>query len=190
MIDFEFIISAGSEIKHGRPVPRLSIDDCRLLYDTVLDYKCKIIVEIGAMLGTSSMVLGLAARQVEGRVFSIEIKPRKEWFENITDCGLQDTVELIQGDSKNVKHDLFPHIDFLFIDGDHQIQSALNDYLRWEPVVRKGGLIAFHDIYGPPSAKVNKAIEMILEDDGCNLVEVAKCPVSKDCGTIVFEKLE
>lgn len=37
-------------------------------------------------------------------------------------------------------------IDLLFIDGDHQYASVLTDWLLYSPLVKKGGLIAFHDV--------------------------------------------
>ena len=37
-------------------------------------------------------------------------------------------------------------IDFLFIDGDHRYDAILKDYNMYSPLVRKGGIIAFHDI--------------------------------------------
>lgn len=37
-------------------------------------------------------------------------------------------------------------IDFLFIDGDHSYEGVRQDFLSYSPLVRPGGLIAFHDI--------------------------------------------
>lgn len=37
-------------------------------------------------------------------------------------------------------------VDFLFIDGDHRYQAIKEDYKLYSPFVRKGGMIAFHDI--------------------------------------------
>jgi cephalosporin hydroxylase len=37
-------------------------------------------------------------------------------------------------------------IDFLFIDGDHTYNGVKQDYKMYGPLVRKGGIIAFHDI--------------------------------------------
>ena len=37
-------------------------------------------------------------------------------------------------------------VDFLFIDGDHSYDGVKNDFLQYGPLVRPGGLIAFHDI--------------------------------------------
>ena len=35
--------------------------------------------------------------------------------------------------------------DVLFIDGDHGYREVSSDYLRYGPMVRQGGIIAFHD---------------------------------------------
>jgi predicted O-methyltransferase YrrM len=37
-------------------------------------------------------------------------------------------------------------VDFLFIDGDHSYEGVSRDFSLFSPVVRTGGLIAFHDI--------------------------------------------
>jgi predicted O-methyltransferase YrrM len=39
-------------------------------------------------------------------------------------------------------------VDLLFIDGDHTYASVESDYLNYEPMVRKGGIVAFHDVIG------------------------------------------
>ena len=36
-------------------------------------------------------------------------------------------------------------IDFLFIDGNHSYEQVLADYLMYSPLVKRGGVIAFHD---------------------------------------------
>lgn len=38
-------------------------------------------------------------------------------------------------------------LDFLFIDGDHSEEGVTQDFNLYSPLVRKGGLIAFHDIH-------------------------------------------
>jgi len=37
-------------------------------------------------------------------------------------------------------------LDFLFIDGDHRYDGVKRDFLGYAPLVRNGGIIAFHDI--------------------------------------------
>jgi predicted O-methyltransferase YrrM len=50
-------------------------------------------------------------------------------------------------------------VDFLSIDSDHTYEGIKRDFQVYSPLVRKGGLIAFHDICkGPPElvGAVNK----------------------------------
>lgn len=42
-------------------------------------------------------------------------------------------------------------IDFLFIDGDHSYAGVKQDFETYGPLVRPGGLIAFHDIVPAPA---------------------------------------
>lgn len=37
-------------------------------------------------------------------------------------------------------------VDFLFVDGDHTYDGVKRDYELYSPLVRRGGLIAFHDV--------------------------------------------
>jgi predicted O-methyltransferase YrrM len=182
-IDWPAIIAAG-DYKGAN----LSVDDCKLLYTTAVDIGARTIVEIGACKGTSSIVLGLAARASGGHVWSIESRPRKEWYANMTAYDLRPTVTLCQGLSPWVELNLPGSIDLLFIDGEHKTRWCLMDYHYWSHFVRSGGRIAFHDIYGPASAKVNRAIEMILADDADKLTELARCPPARRCGTVLFAK--
>jgi predicted O-methyltransferase YrrM len=46
-------------------------------------------------------------------------------------------------------------LDMLFIDGDHTYKGVKQDFELYSPLVRKGGLIVFHDIaYHPPKTGV------------------------------------
>jgi predicted O-methyltransferase YrrM len=45
-------------------------------------------------------------------------------------------------------------VDVLFIDGDHSYDGVRRDYELYAPLVRRGGLIAFHDIVEGPEELV------------------------------------
>jgi predicted O-methyltransferase YrrM len=50
-------------------------------------------------------------------------------------------------------------IDFLFIDGDHTYEGVKEDFEMYSQLVRKGGVVAFHDIVEHPTetgCEVNK----------------------------------
>jgi len=53
-------------------------------------------------------------------------------------------------------HSMFPNgLDFLFIDGDHTYEGARQDFANYAPMVRPGGVIAFHDLMTPKSGLQN-----------------------------------
>jgi predicted O-methyltransferase YrrM len=45
--------------------------------------------------------------------------------------------------------------DFLFIDGDHRLETVTRDHDLYAPLVKPGGLVAFHDIIKPPIRKLD-----------------------------------
>jgi len=61
-------------------------------------------------------------------------------------------VLMLKGDShdpeifKMISDRMEGSIDFLFIDGDHTYEGAKQDYETYGPLVRPGGLVAFHDV--------------------------------------------
>jgi predicted O-methyltransferase YrrM len=59
-------------------------------------------------------------------------------------------IRLIQGDShdkETLKKVSDRKYDLLFIDGDHSFEGVKKDFEMYSPLVRKGGLVAFHDIF-------------------------------------------
>jgi predicted O-methyltransferase YrrM len=62
---------------------------------------------------------------------------------------------LIRGDSHSEEvatrvRDITQSLDVLFIDGDHTYEGVNHDFLSYSPLVRTGGIVAFHDIAEHP----------------------------------------
>ena len=58
---------------------------------------------------------------------------------------------LIRGDSHSEEisekvREMARSLDMLFIDGDHSYDGVKHDFVSYSPLVRPGGIIAFHDI--------------------------------------------
>jgi predicted O-methyltransferase YrrM len=116
-------------------------------------------VEIGTgQGGTLFFLTRLASRQAtiisidlpEGRSGSYSLK-RQLLYERFRRRGQK--LRLLRGNShlpwvlKRLKGVLGEEpIDFLFIDGDRRFAGVKQDFETYSPLVRKGGLIAFHDI--------------------------------------------
>lgn len=69
----------------------------------------------------------------------------------------QQSLHLVRGDSHEPAtlervRGLLPEssVDFLFIDGDHSYQGVKADFELFSPLVRPGGIVAFHDIVPHP----------------------------------------
>ena len=52
----------------------------------------------------------------------------------------------IHGDSQDVSALWSKPISLLFIDGDHSYEGVKKDTLSWEPFIKRGGTILYHDI--------------------------------------------
>jgi predicted O-methyltransferase YrrM len=84
--------------------------------------------------------------------------PRRRWFyQRFARSGQQ--LHLLQGDSHSPEMldrtgTVFKglSLDYLFIDGDHTYEGVRQDFELYSPLVRKGGVIAFHDIAEHPPA--------------------------------------
>ncbi len=47
-------------------------------------------------------------------------------------------------------------LDFLFVDGDHSYEGVKKDFEMYSPLVRQGGIVAFHDIVPGPTENVGE----------------------------------
>src|SRR5256714_13649069 len=70
------------------------------------------VLEIGGSRGYSTIWLAAGARYLGGRVLSLESDPLKieAWRRNISDAGLEDWADLVEGDA----HETLPAIDDVF----------------------------------------------------------------------------
>lgn len=85
-------------------------------------------------------------------VFKQYVKPTQQLSVIDMDSHQQSTLVTLTHALKGRK------IDVLFIDGDHTYQGVRQDYEMYSPLVREGGLIAFHDVIvqNDPRAQVHK----------------------------------
>ncbi len=151
----EMVRTAKSNLKH-----RGELRDMRpytgLLYSIVKYFRAGAdinIFEIGVRRGISTRALleGLRDRlevsdtsKGNGKLYSVDITEREHV---IKDKELKKKWEFIYADSTKLKWS--KEIDILFIDGNHSYKYCKADYERYEPFVRKGGLILLHDLTHP-----------------------------------------
>lgn len=121
----------------------------------------RVILELGTYRGGTVYVWTTVAPP-QAKIISIDLPPgthKDAAPESLTDRiksfgePKNQKIYLIKGDTQSVatlkkvktvlKKD---RVDFLFIDADHTYKSVKRDYELYSPLVKRGGIIAFHDI--------------------------------------------
>jgi len=112
-----------------------------LLYVLALARRPRTIVEFGASLGFSTIHLAAAARDLgDARVITTELEPEKAEVarRNLAEAGLDDLVDLREGDALETLRDL-DTVDLLFLDGWNNLYVSVLAML--EPVLSSGALV-------------------------------------------------
>jgi len=126
------------------------IKNLLLILDKV---KPKVILEIGTARGGTLFLFSNIAHE-EAILISVDLYQtiEKRILFRYIKKGKQK-IYLIQGDSHSIEtlrkiEEILKgrKVDFLFIDGDHSYEGVKRDFEMYSPLVRKGGIIAFHDI--------------------------------------------
>lgn len=152
-------------------------DEGRALYEAALRYLGGGIgVEIGTYCGKSTLLLGAAAQQTGGVVYTVDHHHGSEehqagWdyhdasmvdevtglfdtlptFRRALDTArLDDHVVAIVGKSPLVARAWRTPLQFLFIDGGHSEAAANQDFDGWARWVDTGGALVIHDVFPDP----------------------------------------
>ncbi|MHA2110262.1 MAG: O-methyltransferase [Candidatus Hodarchaeales archaeon] len=119
-------------------IPR---EEGKFLYLLTKAMKAKRILEIGTSFGYSTIWLAMAAKEEKGKVITVDILPKKigKAKENLKKTGLENCVEFILGDAKEVIRKLERPVDIVFLDADKR------DYIEFIKLslenMRVGGII-------------------------------------------------
>jgi len=90
------------------------------------------VLEIGGSRGYSSIWLGAGVRHLGGRVLSLEADPAKceAWRRNVADAGLEECLELVEGDAFEALPQIQDVFDIVFIDAEKDDYEALFQLTR------------------------------------------------------------
>jgi MMP 1-O-methyltransferase len=152
-------------------------DEGRTLYDTAVRYLGDGIgVEIGTYCGKSTLMLGAAAQQSGGVLYTVdhhhgseEHQPGWEYHDTslvdpvsgrfdtlpslrraLDEAELDEHVVTIVGKSVVVARGWRTPLRFLFIDGGHTEEAAQRDFDGWARWVDVGGALVIHDVFPDP----------------------------------------
>ena len=156
------------------------------LYDLLVQLRAKVIVEFGIHTGQSTLVLAAAAQQNGGKLFSVDPSDKYRDFVdfNLRYYGLNKSWERVIDDSikfrekwRKLSNDSL--IDFILIDSKHEYNLKLKEIELWLPLIKKGGVIAFHDVLHRIDNN-QAAIDKFLEHKNVCYIETDGWRISDD----------
>lgn len=122
--------------------------DGRFLYDLILEKGYTSALEVGTSNGYSGLWIGLALKQNNGKLVTIEIDHRAadEARRNFKRAGLDGVVEVMTADALVGIPRVPGTFDFVFIDGHKPEYKGYYDLVRHR--MRPGGAITAHNVTG------------------------------------------
>ncbi|HSI96793.1 MAG TPA: class I SAM-dependent methyltransferase [Gaiellaceae bacterium] len=104
------------------------------------------VLEIGASRGYSTIWLAAGARVLGGRVLSLEHDRDRcaAWRVNVTDAGLGDWAELVEGDAFTTLRDIQDVFDLVFLDAEKDDYESLFALAR--PLLEPGALVVADNV--------------------------------------------
>lgn len=135
-------------------------DEIRWLFELVRDHKPQTVLEIGLDEG-GTLFLWTRAAPPDAHLIAIDTRPPgrlglRSPFPLVRRSFARDAqhIDLVMGADSHapstfelVQELLGPRkLDLLFVDGDHSRDGVWKDFRMYCPLVRPGGLIAFHDV--------------------------------------------
>lgn len=146
---------------------RISEDEARILYNTVLAAGAGNTAEVGMAYGVSALAICQAHRDTSSTFKHVAVDPNQfthykgAALVSLQKAGLDKYVEILEGPSHMKVPELIEkdfRLRMAFIDGWHTFDYTLVDFFLIDKILEPGGYVAFHDSYGIAKQKVVKFI--------------------------------
>jgi hypothetical protein len=107
------------------------------------------IVEIGTAEGATARLMHEACAGREITIVTIDIAPSRIAIDTLAGTGVRMVAQASEAAAAEWAGRVGRKIDFLFIDGNHDLEHVVTDWNLWTPELVPGGRVALHD-FDPP----------------------------------------
>lgn len=130
-----------------------------ILYSFILSMRPKLILEIGAHIGSASIIMGAALKSNKfGTLYTLE--PQEHYFKLlchfIHQANLDDYVKPLKifSTDPSLRDHLVEPVDFIFLDANHSYSSALADIRLSAELLSENGILFLDDVGYPKSSEM------------------------------------
>jgi predicted O-methyltransferase YrrM len=167
--DYKMTLKYSIEL--GQAFGMLSLEEINALSDITKSLpKNPLVVNIGAGTGTSSLVV--AETRDDAEIWTIDMREGGPYggLENERNAfniaGLPRPNQILSMSVEAAKiwkdANLEEEIDLLIIDAGHLYDECADDIKSWKPMVKKDGIILFHDYNAEPWPGVALAVDLLM----------------------------
>lgn len=107
------------------------------------------IVEIGTAEGATARLMHEATAARHVAIYTVDVAPSRIARASLEGSGVNIIGRRSEEFAKAWAAEVNRQIDFLFIDGNHDLEHVVTDWNAWAPYLKPGARVAFHD-FDPP----------------------------------------
>jgi len=134
-----------------------------LLYNLVKDRNAKTILELGVRDGISTRAFLLACKEINGHLYSVDIKDYPKTRKIIEEMKLDKYWTYYIMDDRKFYKIWKKKVDLLFIDTSHKFEHTLFELEQYSKFVKKNGIILLHDTLAEMWPGVKQAIDEFIK---------------------------
>lgn len=118
------------------------------LYNLVTSMKAKTVIELGVNTGESTIAFLEAVAATDGLLTSVDIQDLPQTRPMLESYGLTGRWQFHMMDDIKFGLEVWPKgklADLIFVDTSHQYEQTKREIQVFEPILRPGGIMVFHD---------------------------------------------
>jgi predicted O-methyltransferase YrrM len=118
------------------------------LYNLVTGMQAKTVIELGVNTGESTVALLEAVAATDGILTSVDVQDLPQTRPMLESYGLTGRWQFHMMDDITFGREIWPKeklADLIFVDTSHQYAQTKREIEVFEPILRPGGIMVFHD---------------------------------------------